>query len=121
MLSSLTVWYTLSGIYLKMNRSFEQNVMPLISVYLLVMSLGTINSSVCVPPLMPETMCSHPYRTTGKIIVLCILIIILVFFDSRREEKGGLNGSKHYQNSIPFYLPPDQVLICYCRSQILEL
>jgi hypothetical protein len=28
---------------------------------------------------------SHPYRTTGKIRVLCILVFM--FLDSRREEK----------------------------------
>jgi hypothetical protein len=29
---------------------------------------------------------SHPYRTTGKIIVLCTLIFM--FFHSRREDKS---------------------------------
>jgi hypothetical protein len=37
-----------------------------------------------VPPLMLETML-HPYRTTGKIMVL--YIVTLTFFDSRREAR----------------------------------
>jgi hypothetical protein len=42
---------------------------------------------------------SHPYRTTGNIIVL--YIIILAILDRRREDKHSqLNGSKHYPNSI---------------------
>jgi hypothetical protein len=49
---------------------------------------------------------SHPYRTTGKIIVLYILTF--TFFDSRREEKcSGPNGSMHYQNSISSWFPPE--------------
>jgi hypothetical protein len=37
---------------------------------------------------------SHPYRTTGKIILLCILLFM--FLDSRREGKNsGLIDSKH--------------------------
>jgi hypothetical protein len=40
--------------------------------------------SVYVSPFVRDQI-SHPYRTTGKIIVLCILIF--KFFDSRREDR----------------------------------
>jgi hypothetical protein len=43
---------------------------------------------------------SHPYRTISKITVFYIQIFM--FLDSRQEEKGsGLDGSKHYPESIP--------------------
>jgi hypothetical protein len=46
---------------------------------------------------------SHPYRTTGKIIVLYILTI--TFLTAGERTKGcGLNGSRHYQNSARTYL-----------------
>jgi hypothetical protein len=43
---------------------------------------------------------SHPYKAAAKIVVLCILVF--TFSDSRLERKKcfGLNGSKHYPNSV---------------------
>jgi hypothetical protein len=43
---------------------------------------------------------SHPYRTTGRIVVL--YIVIFTFWDADGKTKGsGLNGGKHYPNSVP--------------------
>jgi hypothetical protein len=51
---------------------------------------------------------SQLYRTTGKIMVLYILMLLFYTADVKRS---GLNGRKHYQNSI---------LICYGCSQIFK-
>jgi hypothetical protein len=42
-------------------------------------------SSVYVPPLMSRDQVSHPYSTTGKIILSCILIF--TFLDTRLEDE----------------------------------
>jgi hypothetical protein len=42
----------------------------------------------------------HSYRTTGKMIVLCILIFTFLYIRRGKKEGSGLNGIKHYQNSI---------------------
>jgi hypothetical protein len=41
---------------------------------------------------------SHPYKIKGKIIVFYILIFTLL--DSEKIKGSGLNGKKHYPNSI---------------------
>jgi hypothetical protein len=43
---------------------------------------------------------SHPYRTTGKIIVFYILVFKFFVTGDTKTEGSGPNGSKHYQNSI---------------------
>jgi hypothetical protein len=49
---------------------------------------------------------SHPYKTTGKIIVLHILIF--TFFGSRQKTKySGLNGNQHYLDSSSSSFPPE--------------
>jgi hypothetical protein len=42
---------------------------------------------------------SHPYRTTGKIILLYILILTFSTAD-KKTEGSGKNGSKHSQNLV---------------------
>jgi hypothetical protein len=55
----------------------------------------------------PSRLCSsvrvrdqvlHPYSTTGKITVLCILIVFLIW--GGKTKDFGLNDSKHSQNLI---------------------
>jgi hypothetical protein len=46
---------------------------------------------------------SHPYKTTGKITVLCILMFIL--FDGELEDKKSApNISKHFLTSVCYLI-----------------
>jgi hypothetical protein len=54
-------------------------------------------SSACDLPLKLRVQASHPYKTTGKIIVSCILIFI---FSDRRQEYKDSEVNVSMQNSI---------------------
>jgi hypothetical protein len=41
---------------------------------------------------------SHPYKTTGKIIVLCILIYICSLIGDEKTKDSELHNSKHSLN-----------------------
>jgi hypothetical protein len=54
--------------------------------------------SLCSSPNVRDQV-SHPYSTTGKITVLCILIFIFFIWDGKTKDYG-LNNSKHSLNLI---------------------
>jgi hypothetical protein len=65
---------------------------------ILLNTLFSNTLSLC-SSLNVRLLVSHPYRTTGKIILWYILIFAFLY--SRREDKAsGLNGSKYYPNLV---------------------
>jgi hypothetical protein len=61
---------------------------------------------------------SHPYKTTGRIIVLYILIS--VFLHSKLGQKI-LNGTRHSLSSVCSYFFMNSILISQGCSQVFEL
>jgi hypothetical protein len=65
--------------------------------------------SVHIPRFVRDEV-SRPYRTAGKIMVLCIFIIIIFYIADEKIEGSGLNGNKNYQSSISSSFPPESIV-----------
>jgi hypothetical protein len=66
---------------------------------------GILHSLSMFLPLMPDQV-SHPYRTTGNIIVLQFWFLRFSAADQKTEGSAP-NGSKHYQNSVSSQFPTE--------------
>jgi len=62
----------------------------------------------------------HPYKATGKIVVLCILFFKLLY-STLKEKKIALNDSKNSFNSICYEFFLKRILISSGCSQLFDL
>jgi hypothetical protein len=69
---------------------------------------------VYVVPLMSETRFHTHLKLQAKLRLFCVLISALTA--DEKKEGSELNGDNHYSNLLM-----NQILICYCQSQIFEI
>jgi hypothetical protein len=80
--------------------SFLQPPIPW-TLFGLIILLGTLFSnalSLCSSRYV-RAQVSHPYKITGKTVVV-FYILILMFLTDEKREGSGLNGKKPYPNPI---------------------